>query len=359
MKTLIKPCKDKLNPKDVKRNIIIIDAANLIYRFASTFTGATLQYDKNTTFNSGIIYNVIKLLIKLYNKYPLAEIIMVFEGHKKNNPRYKVSASYKKRRVNRKSIDIINEMKLIRQLFNMMGGICVIPQKGEADDGIANIVSRLTRHNYKIRIISNDHDMSTLLKYKDVTILKKVSSIDDHMEKYTQKKFLYQYDFHPVLYSMYLALCGDSTDSISGIKRIGKIKATKIIHQVSNSLSKKDIESIITDMTLHEERLLKEIIDVALKLEGPLIKRIYLSDIEQKFYNDLAKQYNLTKLRDDWPVLITVNKQPPNHKRILKLFELMKFKVIIRSFHNVIKLCDLLEKHKHTVANILAEKGGT
>lgn len=314
-------------------NIIIIDVANLVYRIAYSFPNMLMKYDDKSFFNSGAIYGTIKILSLLFRQLQPQNIILVYEGDKNNNPRFK-HPDYKRKRANNKSIDITNELKLIQHMTAMMGMIGVIPQRGEADDGIANITTKLDDNGGfdNIYVISNDHDMMALLTNK-VKIIKKIQNSTDTTNILTKSKFIKEWGFYPRYFSHFLAIAGDASDCIPGINRIGKITAKELLKNMTQQKMK---------INLH---------NIAIMIKNKLGEKTLLNikSIEEQ----LISFYNLTKLRNDWPITIAIGEKQPNIERIKKLFTIMQFQQLLKDFPNILKMCHGCESNKQQLIKIL------
>lgn len=288
-----------------------------------------MKFDDESYFSTGPIYGVIETILTLYKKYNNISTILVFEGNKKNNPRYK-APYYKQKRATMKSIDITNEMILIRNMVSMMGMISVIPQKGEADDGIANISQRLLKENLTTLILSNDHDMNVLLN-KQTNILKKNTINNDML---TEKEFIKLNGYEPRHFSLLLATAGDKSDDIPGIKGIGEAKAKAILQALTEKNKK-----ICTHTIAHH-------IYKTYKNNKTLLTQ---DEIEAQ----LNEYYNLTKIRKNWPVTIIANKDM-NLGKILNMFKMMRCEHLIKNFNNIKDMCkNFANNEQHILNSIL------
>lgn len=93
----------------------------------------------------------------------------------------------------------------------------------EADDLIASLVNEFK--NVPIHLLSNDKDFCSLFSYRNFRLLdknRKVINVD-----YVKSKF----GIIPEQFTSFLALTGDSSDNISGIKGIGVKTAAKLLNQ--------------------------------------------------------------------------------------------------------------------------------
>jgi DNA polymerase-1 len=292
-----------------------------------------MRYDDKSFFNSGAIYGTIKILLLLFKQLQPQNIILVYEGDKNNNPRFK-HPDYKKKRANDKSIDITNELKLMQHMAAMMGMINIIPQRGEADDGIANVATKLNNSEKfdSIYIISNDKDMMALLK-QNIKIIKKIQNNIDITNILTKTKFVKEWGFLPRYFSYFLAIAGDTSDCIPGIYRIGKITAKKILQKLTQQK---------IDINPH---------NIAIEIKEKLKKKtlLNLNSIEEQ----LISFYNLTKIRHNWHITIAIGEKPPNIKRIEKLFTIMQFQQLLKNFSDISTMCDNCETNKLQIVKLL------
>jgi DNA polymerase-1 len=88
----------------------------------------------------------------------------------------------------------------------------IIPEY-EADDVIASLVKTIKPYD-KVVVVSSDKDLKQLID-DNVEFLepKKMDLVD-------KEKFFQEYGFYPEGMLLYLALLGDSSDNIPGIKGI-------------------------------------------------------------------------------------------------------------------------------------------
>lgn len=269
--------RNKIRAQDT---VIVIDTANLVFRLAYSFKGTMIQIDNGIFVNSGVIYQVVNTIIQLYEKFNPIGIVFVFEGDKKNNPRYD-NPEYKSKRPSRKTLDITSELVLIKELIQYLGIVCLVPERGEADDGIATAVSLLRAH-YRLLILSNDHDMQALLS-------KRVSIIKSKFELFTKQDFEKKYGFHPKHLSLLLAVAGDASDNLPGIKGIGEKKGA----------------SIFLDILEQNKEPTPKRIAIQLRLAYKKYDEMYT---DKEITKIIKRYYKVTKLHTDWGTKTFVKK---------------------------------------------------
>jgi DNA polymerase I len=293
-----------------KRPVLLVDVANLAFRSAFSFRGIMIQIDTGMYVSSGVIYGILSTILQLKDKYNPSGICFVYEGNKDNNHRFN-DPVYKASRPTTKSVDITTEIQFIKELISLLGVINIIPQNGEADDGIAALTYKLKKYT-QVLIYSNDHDMQALLDTN-------VKIIKPKFEIYTKENFISSYDFHPKYLSLLLAVAGDSSDNIPGIKNIGEKKAKEIFKSLLNNnikLSPKNIAQAIHDkfVVVRKSYSVVEITD--------LIKRYY----------------NLTKLNKQCILKVEIkNKDLEILEKFFLLLKMRRFLTELDKIHNVVK----------------------
>jgi len=309
-------------PKN-KNAIIIIDAANLAYRAAYSFRGIKIKIPNNdVSVNSGIFYSIINTVMQLYAKYKPKAILFVFEGSKKNNPRF-TFPEYKSKRPTSKTVDITTEMVIIREIVKLMGCIAIVPKAGEADDGIASACGKLT--GMIKYIYSNDHDMQVLLNNN-------THIIRGNDELLTVNSFETKYGFHPKYYSLYTAVTGDSSDNIPGIKGLGKMRVSRLFKTIIDNDQQPSITTVV---------------NAILKSYGSKHKR-------SELYVLLERYLGLTQIRYAWDFNIEVEKY--NSNKLVPYISLFKMRSIAARYLELERMIKHFEQHKRSVIKSLHKK---
>lgn len=193
-------------------------------------------------FTSGV-YMFLKSMI--HHKRLCNNCIVVFDGGH-SSKRLEISEDYKKlrREKGKKEADTFKEV-YIRESFKFArenlpkllnyAGIPNITIKGqEADDIIYRIAEQESR-NQKIIVTSMDGDYQQCLQLKNIELYKSMTKTI-----YTYEDFFREYEIKPKLYSLALALAGDSKDGVIGIKGLGIKTAIKILKEYEGDPSVED-----------------------------------------------------------------------------------------------------------------------
>ena len=157
----------------------------------------------------------------------------------------------------------------------------------EADDVIASIVRVTKDMDLKVRIVSHDKDLYQLIDDAKVTIFDPMKKVDIDEQKAYEK-----FGVKPHLVRDWLAIVGDSSDNIPGVKGIGAKGASKLLNEFGS------LEAIYENIDkIGNERTKK------LLLEGK--ESAFLSKKLATLYDDLIESCNLDefKLPPNNPIL--------------------------------------------------------
>lgn len=205
---------------NTKKDVVFVDAYNLIYR---AFHGNQSNMANEEGLPTNAIYTVVKMLQKLPKQFnDLAYCVAVFDGG--GNFRKELDEEYK---ANRKPMpeELKQQMPYIKQAFEILGWPTMQAQDVEADDVIGSLAQRSSKAGFNTYIVSGDKDFRQIVAenlhvwdtmqdicYDPVTVKEKMGIGPENVVSY-------------------LALLGDSSDNISGVDKIGKTTAAKLLNE--------------------------------------------------------------------------------------------------------------------------------
>ncbi|WP_343183422.1 5'-3' exonuclease [Buchnera aphidicola] len=291
--------------KKYKKNLlIIVDGTNYLYR--SYFAFKNFKNKKKEPI--GVIYGILIMLKKIFNKYNPKKIIIVFD-HKKKTFRNKIYKKYKSNRPNI-PLDLKKQIKNVKKIIKYIG-IPILKIPGfEADDIIGTLSKKYFKYIKKILILTNDKDMTQLIN-------KNVKILDNNSKIIGKKEVIKKYGVKPKLIKYFLAIVGDRSDNIPGIPGIG-IKTTQKI--------------------LKKFKSLKDIYKNLKKLKSLNIRNsVKLKNIFKKNKKIAFLSYSLTKIKTNIKNK-KLNKKfklkKPKYKKIFKYFKKNNLKKLKQSFKN-------------------------
>lgn len=119
--------------------------------------------------------------------------------------------------------ELIPQIPYIKKLTELMGIPGIGKEKYEADDIIGSLAQFGVENNLEVVIVSGDKDFAQLIN-------EKVSMYDTMKDvKYDVAGVVEKWGVHPSQFIDYLAITGDSSDNIPGIKGIGPKGAQKLL----------------------------------------------------------------------------------------------------------------------------------
>jgi len=196
----------------------ILDGSGFLFR---AYYSLPKILDKNWN-ESWAIFGFFRMLLKLLQEKP-DNFIIVFDPGTKT----KRQEEFKEYKQNRPEIDEWFKQqipKIIQILKDSNFDVEIIPEY-EADDVIASLVETIKKQD-KAVVVSSDKDLKQLID-DNVEFLepKKMDYVD-------KNKFLKEYGFKPENMLLYLALLGDASDNIPGVKWIWPKTARKVVEEV-------------------------------------------------------------------------------------------------------------------------------
>src|ERR1700733_12410076 len=174
---------------------------------------------------TGALYVFARMLMRLEEDNPPARMAVVFD-HKggKKTFRAEMYPAYKATRKEPPE-ELQVQMEYFAKIVEGLGWPCIAVPGVEADDVIATMAREATERDWEVVIYSADKDIMQLIGPH-------VSMIDAlHQKTYTREEVLKKMGVRPEQIPDFLALVGDTSDNIPGIKGIGdKTAATLLEH---------------------------------------------------------------------------------------------------------------------------------
>jgi DNA polymerase-1 len=200
--------------------LIIIDGMYQLNRF---FNGIPISAKLSNGITVNAVYGFIAFLRRLAKTYDDSVFLCVFDSETGANDKKQIDSSYKSTR-NIGNDSMFEQLEIIKKILDYLMIQYIEDPKYEADDVIGSIAFQNTSKYKKILIASHDNDFIQLLTSK-IWQLKDVSG---KLIEISENEVLSTKKILPCKYIMYLALIGDKSDNISGIKGIGPITASRI-----------------------------------------------------------------------------------------------------------------------------------
>jgi len=325
------------------KTLTIIDTFGFFFRLF--YALKSFQTSKNQA--SGMVAGFANFIYSLKDEYRSDYIVFALDSKGKTF-RSDIDPNYK---INRQTPppELLEQIPICIEMIKKMGFTCISQENYEADDIIASLVKECKDKDIFVRIITQDKDLYQLIKDGKVSIYSPLSKND-----YNEAACLEKYGVKPCQIRDFLALCGDSSDNIPGVKGIGAKGAKTLLDEFGS------LEGIYENLTLVRNERTKKLL-----LEGK--ENAFLSKKLASLYEDLNLAYLLenSSFPQDEPLLKVLD--------ILEKFELNSLLKKIRTNPNhkiknsafkatlltdEVKIFELLELEKESIIAFDTETTG-
>ncbi|MCM8783481.1 MAG: DNA polymerase I [Candidatus Omnitrophica bacterium] len=314
-----------------KERLFILDGNSFCYRAYYAIKG--LSTSKGMPTNA--IYGFVNMLNKIIREEKPQYLAVAFDM-KGPTFRHKLFEDYKIKRPPMPN-DLVEQLVIIKDIVQAYN-IPIFEKEGyEADDIIATIVNKLKNNPLLIFIVTADKDVLQLVE-NGICVYNPYSKDNPIYDlKYVHEKFGIMPQFIPD----FLALTGDDTDNIPGIKGIGEKTARQLLdkfHSLDNLLSQSNkIANDILRKTIETER-----------------ERIVLNRKLALLNRDVPLEFNFEEMRVS----------SPDKNRLLCIFKELEFKNLLKELikdevhkpeAEILEITD--RKGWNSYLNIIREKG--
>jgi len=204
------------------KKIILIDGYGFVFRAYHSLP--PLSRSDGTPV--GAVYGFINMLIKLIASLDSSHLAVVLDAGSKTF-RHQIYDKYKANRPPCPE-DLIRQFPIIREAVEALN-IKVWEKVGfEADDIIATLSTQAKTQDFEVVIVSSDKDLMQLIDDK----IKMYDPFKNKMIDFPE--VLEKFMVSPKQVCDVLALIGDASDNIPGVKGIGPKNASEFINQFDN-----------------------------------------------------------------------------------------------------------------------------
>ena len=201
----------------MSQRVFLIDAHGLCYR--AFYAVKALKNSKGVPTNA--VFGFCNILRKMLADFKPTHVAVCFDVGKPTH-RQKKFAAYK---IQRQAMpdDLVLQIQVIRDIVRAYGFPIFELEGSEADDVMATLALRFAKTNVDVFIATDDKDMAQLVG-EHIKLYsprqEKVIDVKDVVEKF---------GVTPEQITDYIALAGDTSDNIPGVKGIGEKGACKLL----------------------------------------------------------------------------------------------------------------------------------
>lgn len=201
------------------KSVLVVDTFGLFFRSFYAAQGLKTPDGKP----SSMVFGFCQFLLKI-EEYKSDYVIFALEGG--NNFRKELDPNYKANRSEAPE-ELKQQLEICIQMLKQSGLKCISVETYEADDIIASISKKLS-DDYLVQIFSSDKDLYQLIKPNCVLIDPKTSNIIN------EQGCIDKFGLKPEQIKDFLAICGDSSDNVKGVKGIGAKGAKDLLNEYKN-----------------------------------------------------------------------------------------------------------------------------
>ncbi|QDK46596.1 DNA polymerase I [Bdellovibrio sp. ZAP7] len=222
------------------KKIYLIDVSSMFFR--AFFAIRQLTSPKGMPVNA--IYGFISMVTKLMKEEKPEYMVFCYD-RKEPSFRHDMYVEYKAHRSEMPE-DLAVQIPYIKQLADILGIPALEIPSYEADDIIGTLAKVGKKNGVEVVIVSGDKDFGQLIE--DGVIL--YDTMKDH--RYDSAGVFEKWGVRPDQFIDYLAIVGDTSDNIPGVKGIGEKGAIKLLEQF------KHLEDIYENIDKVEGKSIKQ-----------------------------------------------------------------------------------------------------
>lgn len=297
----------------MKSPLYLLDAYSIIYRSYFAFIKRPLRNAEGE--NISALFGFFNFLFKLIDDLN-PEFLAIVMDSRTPTFRHELYPEYKQNR-EKTPDDLHAQVPMIEKVLDALQLPCLRKDGFEADDVMATLATQCEKEKRECFIISGDKDLLQLVS-DQVKILKPNGDLFETMDKAAVKE-KWQITAGQVI--DYLALAGDSSDNVPGVKGIGPKTAASLLQkfnnldtiytsldQISSANQRKKLE------TAREEAFLSRQL---VSLEGNInlevrLEELQLKQVEPQTAADILKDFGAKQLAER---LLKNEKSGPLKKR--------------------------------------------
>lgn len=201
------------------KKLYLVDVSSMFFR--AYYAVRPLSTSKGLPTNA--IYGFLSMIVKLLKELKPDYVAFCFDRPEPSF-RKEIYGEYKANRSEMPQ-DLIPQVPYIKKLTEVLG-IPIFEQAGfEADDIIGTLAQLAKTNDIEVVIVSGDKDFSQLIN-------KKVTMLDTMKNTvFTEDEVKTKWGITPAQFIDYLAITGDTSDNIPGVRGVGPKGAEKLINE--------------------------------------------------------------------------------------------------------------------------------
>ncbi len=281
-----------------RKTLFLIDGNSFCYR--AFYAIRSLSTSKGQPTNA--IYGFVAMLNKIIKEEQPQYLAIAFDL-KGPTFRHKKFEEYK---IHRKPMpdELSEQMPIIKEVIKAYNMPIFEKEGYEADDILATLAKKSEKEGYEVYIATGDKDMLQLVNSHI-----KIYNVHKEGLIYDEKKVKERYGVGPESMVDLIALMGDSSDNIPGVRGIGEVTAMQLIEKFGS-----------LDKTLSNVE----------KIESDSLRKKL-----KEFREDAKLSRELATVDKDVPIEVDLDEsrlKEPNRERLYELFKELEFKSLWKDY---------------------------
>lgn len=307
------------------KKAFLIDGMSMAYKAYFAFISRPLRNSKNQ--NTSAVYGFLSSLLKILETEKPDYIAVAFDTKEKTF-RHDKFPEYK---ANRQLIpdDMIYQLDYIKKILQAIDIEIITAPGFEADDIIGTLSKKFKTRNVQSFLVTPDKDFLQLVE-DGIYVYKPLKKSVEDAEIYDPRKVEEEYGLKPEQFIDFLALTGDPTDNVPGVKGIGEKSALELIkefgsldniYQNIDKITKpalkqkliegKDMAYLSRELVTIKRNIPIEIDLEKLKIKSPDVSQLesLLNELEIKTFNKRLENLLNAKIKTSTPTLFDFEEQ--------------------------------------------------
>lgn len=230
--------------KLIPMKLYLIDGNSYVYRAFFAIRGLTDLKGRPTN----AVFGFTNMLLKILREKKPDGIVVAFDAGRKTK-RHDIYPEYKANR-DATPDELISQMPLVKDMVRAMNIRQFEAEGYEADDILAAMAARAEKEGAEVYVVSSDKDMLQI-------VTEKVKIYDPMKDKVIGiKEVTERFSVPPERVTEYMALVGDASDNVPGVKGVGEKTAKALLQEFSSlqemvekteSISKPRLRKLISE----------------------------------------------------------------------------------------------------------------
>ncbi|MFN4216916.1 MAG: DNA polymerase I, partial [Brevinematales bacterium] len=208
----------------MKKPILLVDGSGLVYRSFFAFIRNPLINKKNQ--NVSALYGTLRMILQAWKLHQPDGMIVAFDVSRKTF-RSEIYPDYKAQR-QQTPPDLKAQIPWVIEVLQALGITVIEEENYEADDILATVAEKY-RHNCPVYLVSSDKDLLQLVG-DGVYALRPQKGIEG-IHLLDREKVFEEVGVYPEQIPDYLAIVGDTSDNIPGVRGIGEKGAVDLLRR--------------------------------------------------------------------------------------------------------------------------------